>query len=152
MKPHYEDTVTQPLTSDSLIEERIAALVGPACSRQIWFLFLNGENVQLPHIIPVSDPPVMPNPAVSQLVGNITQAGDGLDARSVIVVLERYADSEFTPADKAWARALHTAFEVTGLPMRAILVSHRRGVRWLTPDDYRWDSSGQAGGRGGGGS
>jgi hypothetical protein len=31
----------------------------------------------------------------------------------------------------------------TGLPMRAILLSHRRGVRWFAPDDYRWDSSGQ---------
>jgi hypothetical protein len=143
MKPHYEDTVTQPLTSDSLIEERIAALVGRACSRQIWFLFLDGEQVQLPLIIPVSDPPVMPDPSVPQLIGNITQAGDGQDARSVIVVLERYAGPEFTVADRAWARALDAELTATGLPMRAILLSHRRGVRWFAPDDYRWDSSGQ---------
>ncbi|MHC5796380.1 hypothetical protein ACVXZ4_09490 [Lacisediminihabitans sp. FW035] len=141
MKPHYEDTVTQPLTSDALIEERIAALVGRACRRQIWFLFLTGENIQLPLIIPVSDPPVMPDPGVPQLVDAVARAGDGLDARSVIVVLERYAEPHITAADRAWARVLGQALDDTGLPMRAILVSHRRGIRWLAPDDYGFDSA-----------
>ena len=145
MKPHYEDTVTQPLASDSLIEQRISALVGRACRRQLWFLFVDGKNVQLPLIIPVSDPPVMPDPAVAQLVGNIVQAGESMDAHSVIVVLERDAGSQFSPADKAWACALDTAFGHTELHMRAILVSHSRGVRWFAPDDYRFDSTGQHG-------
>ncbi|CAN5484865.1 hypothetical protein BH10ACT4_BH10ACT4_08060 [soil metagenome] len=141
MKPHYEDTVTQPLTSDALIEERIAALVGRACRRQIWFLFLTGDDIQLPLIIPVSDPPVMPDPAVPHLVDNIARAGEELDARSVIVVLERYAEPQITAADRAWARVLGQAFDDTGLPMRAILLSHRRGVRWFAPDDYGFDSA-----------
>lgn len=145
MKPHYEDTVTQPLASDSLIEQRIAALVGRACRRQLWFLFVDGKNVQLPLIIPVADPPVMPDLAVPQLVGNIVQAGESMDAHSVIVVLERYAGSQFSPADKAWADALDTAFGHTQLRMRAILVSHSRGVRWFAPDDYRFDATGQHG-------
>ena len=145
MKPHYEDTVTQPLTSDSLIEQRITALVGRACRRQLWFLFVDSENVQLPLIIPVSEPPVMPDPAAAQLVGNIVQAGESIDAHSVIVVLERYAGSQFSSADKAWACALDTAFGHTELHMRAILVSHSRGVRWFAPDDYRFDSAGQHG-------
>ena len=143
MKPHYEDTISQPLASDSLVEERISALVGRACHRQVWFLFVDSRNVQLPLIIPVSDPPVMPDPAVAQLVGNIVQAGESMDARSVIVVLERDAGSQFSPADKAWAGALNTAFGQTALHMRAILVSHSRGVRWFAPDDYRFDSIGQ---------
>ena len=145
MNPHYEDTIAQPLTSDPLIEERIAALVGRACRRQLWFLFLNEVNVQLPLIIPVSDPPVLPDPTVSHLVGNIAQAGEVLDARWVIVVLERFAGAEFTPADKAWARTLGAAFDATTLPIRAILVSHRRGVRWFAPDDYGFDSASPAG-------
>ena len=57
MKPHYEDTLTQPLTSDDLIEARVSALVGRACRRQIWFLFVDSENMQLPLMIPVADPP-----------------------------------------------------------------------------------------------
>ena len=145
MKPHYEDTVTQPLTSDLIIEQRIAALVGRACRRQLWFLFVDGKNVQLPLIIPVSDPPVMPDRTVAQLVGNIVQAGESMDAHSVIVVLERFAGSQFSLADKAWAGALDRAFGDTGLHMRAVLVSHSHGVRWFAPDDYRFDPTGQPG-------
>jgi len=145
MEPHYEDTISQPLASDSLVEERISALVGRACHRQVWFLFVDSRNVQLPLIIPVSDPPIMPDTAVSQLVDNIVKAGEGMDAHSVIVVLERYAGSEFTPADRAWARALDSAFGCTKLPMRAVLVSHSRGVRWFAPDDYGFDCPGHDG-------
>jgi hypothetical protein len=143
MKPRYEDTVTQPLTSDDLIEARVSALVGRACRRQIWFLFVDSENMQLPLIIPVADPPDLPDAAVSQLADNIAQGVEHLDAHSVIVVLERYAGPQFSAADKAWARALSSGLDAAGLPVRALLVSHSRGVRWFAADDYRWDSSGK---------
>ncbi|MES2092566.1 MAG: hypothetical protein V4531_01980 [Actinomycetota bacterium] len=144
MKPHYDDTITHPLTSDALIEERVTALVGRACRRQIWFLFVDRQNLQLPLIIPVSDPPSWPDATVSQLVDAIFRSVEDLDAQAVVVVLERYADATFTGADKAWARALETSFDATGLPMRAVLVSHRDGVRWLASDDYRFDGAGRA--------
>lgn len=144
MKAHYEYTVTQPLTSDDLIEARVSALVGRACRRQIWFLFVDSENVQLPLIIPVADPPTQPDAVVSQLTENIAQGVEQLDARSVIVVLERYAGPQFSAADKAWARALSNGFDEAGLPVRAVLVSHSHGVRWFAADDYRWECLGQA--------
>ena len=141
MKPHYDDTVTQPLTTDALIEERVAALVGRACRRQIWFMFVDKEHRQLPLIMPVSDPPMLPDATVSALARNIDQSVESIDAHSVIVVLERYADAVFTAADKAWARALSEAFDTAGLPVRAVLVSHRHGVRWFAQDDYRFDAT-----------
>ena len=143
MKPRYEDTLTQPLTSDDLIEARVSALVGRACRRQIWFLFVDSENMQLPLMIPVADPPALPDGAVSQLAGNIAEGVEHLDARSVIIVLERYAGAQFTAADKAWAGALGSGFDAAGLSVRAVLVSHSRGVRWFAADDYRWDSTGK---------
>ncbi|QNE46742.1 hypothetical protein F1C58_07385 [Glaciihabitans sp. INWT7] len=143
MKPHYEDTVTQPLTSDELIHARVSDLVGRACRRQIWFLFLDGEDVQLPLIIPVADPPVLPDDATARLADTIAQGVEHLDARSVILVLERYAGPQFSSADKAWARALGEGFAGAGLPVRATLVSHSRGVRWFAADDFRWDASGE---------
>jgi hypothetical protein len=144
MKPHYEESVTQPLTSDALIEERVSALVGRACRRQIWFLFVDSDSVQLPLIIPVADPPALPDAGVAQLAGNIAQGVESMDARSVIVVLERYSGPEFSAADKAWARALGSGFDAAGLPMRAVLVSHKHGVRWFAADDYRFDSAARA--------
>jgi hypothetical protein len=98
----------------------------------------------LPVIIPVADPPTQPDAVVSQLTENIAQGVEQLDARSVIVVLERYAGPQFSTADKAWARALSNGFDEAGLPVRAVLVSHSRGVRWFAADDYRWECLGQA--------
>jgi hypothetical protein len=144
MKPHYDDTVTQPLTSDNLIEARVSALVGRACRRQIWFLFLDSENIQLPLIMPVADLPALPDAAVTRLADNVAFRVGHLNARAVIIVLERYAGTQFSTADTAWARALDEGFAAAGLPVRAVLVSHSRGVRWFAADDYRWSSTGAA--------
>lgn len=141
MKPHYEETVTQPLTSDELIHSRVSDLVGRACRRQVWFLFLDDDEVQLPLIIPVADPPLLPDTATSRLADTVAQGVEHLGARSVIVVLERYAGPQFSSADKAWARALGEGFAGAGLPVRATLVSHNRGVRWFAADDFRWGSA-----------
>jgi hypothetical protein len=130
MTLNYDDTVTRPLTTDALIEERIGSLVGRACRRQLWFLFLNENDVQLPII--------MPDGSVASLARVIAEGVAAQAARSVIVVLERYADATFTAADAAWARALTAAFEPVGLPVRCVLISHRRGVRWFAQDDYRF--------------
>jgi hypothetical protein len=138
MTLNYDDTVTRPLTTDALIEERIGSLVGRACRRQLWFLFLNENDVQLPIIMPVGDPPPMPDGSVASLARVIAEGVAAQAARSVIVVLERYADATFTAADAAWARALTAAFEPVGLPVRCVLISHRRGVRWFAQDDYRF--------------
>jgi hypothetical protein len=138
MTLNYDDTVTRPLTTDALIEERIVSLVGRACRRQLWFLFLDQHDIQLPIIMPVADPPPMPDKSVPALARTIAEHVGDLAARSVIIVLERYADATFTAADAAWARALTEAFDATELSARGVLVSHRSGVRWFAPDDYRF--------------
>lgn len=138
MTLNFDDTLTRPLTTDALIEERIGALVGRACRRQLWFLFLDEHDLQLPIIMPVADPPRMPDGSVAALARTIAEHVEDRAARSVIIVLERYADATFTPADAAWARALSDAFDEAGLPTRSVLVSHRNGVRWFAADDYRF--------------
>jgi hypothetical protein len=80
----------------------------------------------------------MPDGSVASLARVIAEGVAAQAARSVIVVLERYADATFTAADAAWARALTAAFEPVGLPVRCVLISHRRGVRWFAQDDYRF--------------
>ena len=41
-------------------------------------------------------------------------------------------------ADTAWATAIHDEFDAQGVPVRGILLSHRRGIRWIAQDDYRY--------------
>jgi hypothetical protein len=134
--PDYEATLTQPLTTDALIERRVASLVGRAVRRQLWFLFLDRDQVQLPLVMPFSDPPLKPDASVSTLARVIGLAVESENASSVIVVIERYADSVFTEADKEWARAIVGAFKEREVVVRSILISHRRGVRWFAQDDY----------------
>ncbi len=136
MTPNHEETMTQPLTTDALIEQRVAALVGRAVRRQLWFLFLDDDHVQLPLVMPFSDPPLTPDASVSTLASVIRLAMESENASSVVVVIERYADAMLSDADKKWARAIIGACEKREVVVRAMLVSHRSGVRWFAQDDY----------------
>lgn len=57
-----------------------------------------------------------------------------------MIVLERYADAVFSAGDKAWARQLTREFAALEVPVLGFLISHRRGVRWLTKDDYGFET------------
>lgn len=136
--PAYESTITAPLTTDALIQERVSSLVGKACRRQFWLLFLDEDSVQLPLLIPIGDPPAHPQPESDALLGMVENAAESVGATSVVVVIERYADESLTASDLAWAAWLDTAFHDHEIVLRGMLLSHRRGVRWIAQDDYRF--------------
>ena len=127
----------EPLGTDDLIEQRVAALIGRAQSRQIWLLFVDEHDVQLPLVMPISDIPVAPaaDDAASwaELLRGTTEA---TNAHGVIVVVERYDAERLTQADRAWASLSRDGCRDAGVRLRAVLLSHRRGVRILAPDDY----------------
>ncbi|RLQ84088.1 hypothetical protein D9V28_07555 [Mycetocola zhadangensis] len=128
---------TQPLVTDELIEQRVSDLIGRASRRQLWLLFLDSDNVQLPLLIPTDDYPGRPTPDhANELANGIRHIAGAARAAQVILVWERYAGSDLTPLDRAWAQQLHNACSGIGVPIRAQLLSHKRGVRWLAPDDY----------------
>jgi len=136
--PSYQDAQAHPLVSQVLIEERVRALIGRASRRQLWFLFLDEHQVQLPLLIPLDDYPSSPDGTVHDLARAMGQAMEAAEAASVVVVMERYAASALAPADVAWAKAIHDAFHLEGVPVRGMLLSHNRGVRWVAQDDYRF--------------
>lgn len=137
----HDEAQLEPLTSDALIEKRVGDLIGRANRRQLWVLFLDSEDVQCPVIIPIdglpSNPPGGggPGPAIRRAV-------DELEATSVILVWERYADAELGSADRAWIRALHESCAESEVRVRAVLLSHRSGVRWVAPDDWAFEGAG----------
>lgn len=139
--PSYQDARAQPLTSQVLIEERVRALIGRACRHQLWFLFLDENQVQLPQMIPLDDLPNAPDDSVHDLARAMGQAMEVAGAGSILVVIERYASSALTAADIAWARGIHRAFDLEEIELRGILLSHNRGVRWVAQDDYRFTPS-----------
>lgn len=147
----YDEAKLLPLTTSALIEERVADLLGRAIKRQLWLLFLDESGVQLPLLVPLDGlPAVPPDPPDLTLRSMIRHFRETADAHSFIFVLERYADDALTPADIAWARALHRACDEAEVPLSGILVNHKRGVRWVAQDDYRFDRDSDSDGDGDG--
>ena len=97
--------------------------------------------MQLPLMIPIDGLPARPDSTIGNLVHLVAEAMAMEDADSVVAVIERYADATLTVADQEWARALHDAFGQQQVPLRGILLSHRRGVRWVAQDDYRFGAA-----------
>ena len=56
----YEETQLLPLTTDQDVERRVADLIGRANSRQLWLLFLDEFDIQLPLLIPIEGLPFEP--------------------------------------------------------------------------------------------
>ena len=133
----YELSLAQPLTTDLLVEARVAHLIGRARRRQLWFLFLDEQGVQLPLIVPVTDPPRRPYAALAGLGVLVGRSARGCRAASVVVVLERPAPPTLMKDDRAWARAVHAACDAEDVAVRATLISHLGGVRALALEDYR---------------
>jgi hypothetical protein len=135
--PAYEDSKLVPLSTDALIQQRAAALIGKAIRRQLWVMFLDGNDAQLPVLVPIDGMPTEPE-GDGRLSQALRELVDGVGAHSVILVLERYGGQELTASDVAWAGALHDAAASADIRLRAILLSHRHGVRWVAQDDYRF--------------
>ncbi|WP_150306627.1 hypothetical protein [Planctomonas psychrotolerans] len=137
MKPLRYDESLLPLTTDARVEDRVGALIGRASRRQIWYLFVAESGVQLPLLMPIRDHPASPSPDdPARFAAVLAHVAEATDARQVIVVLERYGGRDLTPSDLAWASTLHRAADLSPLSLRAVLLSHAHGVRWVAQDDY----------------
>lgn len=136
----YDEAALSPLVTDDDIERRVAELIGRANIRQLWLLFLDGADRQLPLLIPIDGLPSQPTEQhTAGIVTQLSELMGDIGAASIILVWERYGAATLTAQDAAWARSLHDACESTGLPLRAMLLSHRTGVRWIAADDYRFE-------------
>jgi hypothetical protein len=126
-----------PLVTDADIEGRVQRLIGRANIRQLWLLFLDEASVQLPLLVPIDGLPSEPTDAdTAGVIDNIAEVMQSLGAASIVFVWERYGSAVLTAQDAAWARSLHDACDAKGVSLRAMLLSHRSGVRWVDEEDY----------------
>jgi hypothetical protein len=140
--PPYDREHLPPLASQAAIEERVQLLIGRAARRQIWLLFLDHEDRQLPLLIPVQDPPPEPEQDDDRRFATLlAYVQDQTDARGFVAVIERFGGMTLTTRDSAWARMLTDAAALSPLRLHGILLSHARGVRWMAPDDYAAERS-----------
>jgi hypothetical protein len=136
MSVPYEETQLLPLTTDRDIEDRVAALIGRANTRQLWLLFLDEQDVQLPLLVPIEGLPSEPTDEhVGAVVDRVREVMGEIGSSAVITVLERYSSAALTAQDASWVRFLRSACAERGVNLRAQLLSHRTGVRWIGEEE-----------------
>ncbi|HEX4443843.1 MAG TPA: hypothetical protein VHZ81_09750 [Galbitalea sp.] len=134
--PNYDDTALIPLSSDANIQDRVEQLIGRANQRQLWLLFLDELDLQLPLLIPIDGLPSEPSDEqTAQVLDRVREVMGEIGASSLVVVIERYGPATLTPQDIEWSRSLRRACDASGVALRAQLLSHRTGVRWIAADD-----------------
>ena len=134
--PSFEDTQFLPLDTDAAIEERVADLIGRANQRQLWLLFLDQLELQLPLLIPIDGLPTSPSEEqLAVVLDRVREVMGDIGASSIVVVFERYGPAALTDQDIEWARSLRAGCAASGISLRAELLSHRNGVRWIAADD-----------------
>jgi sugar phosphate isomerase/epimerase len=136
MSVPYEETQLLPLVTDQDIERRVADLIGRANSRQLWLFFLDEFDIQLPLLIPIEGLPSEPTEEQADTVlERVREVMGEIGATAVITVLERYGSPALTMQDASWVRALRRGCANRGVTLRAQLLSHRTGVRWIGPEE-----------------
>jgi hypothetical protein len=134
--PDFADA--PPLLTDADVLARVQALVGRAVTdRQLWIMFVDGDNRQTPVVMPVSDLPRRPPPGLldglAGVLGGVrddlaTDTGPG----SVILTLERRGPADPRPLDRSWTDALVRTCRSADIGLRGVFLSNDAGVRRLT--------------------
>jgi hypothetical protein len=134
--PNYEETHEQPLTTNDDVLDRVKLLVRNALRRQLWLMFLDGDDRQLPVLMPTDVPANPGTTDASNLARFIHGVNDDLDATSIVVTLERRGSDEISDDDRAWFRLVRDACAMAELTLRGPVLVHTRGARWVAAEDY----------------
>lgn len=126
-----------PLSSNIAIEERLAVMIGSANNRQLWALFLDASDLQLQPLISINRLPVVPQwPDLVEVVRRLDEVMQDIGAARLVLVWERFASPRLSDLDLVWVRQLAAACNYQEIRLRAMLVSHCAGIRWIAPDDF----------------
>lgn len=130
--PHFADAPA--LRTDSDVLARVTALVGTArAERQLWVMLVDGDDKQLPTVLPISGIPRAPDRrglvALERLLhGYRPELATARGPGSAIFALERRGPRTVLPADRAWSDALRVAGLHHDVPLRGVFLSTDTGV------------------------
>lgn len=134
--PKYLDTRDLSLGADDDLLARVDSLLGSASSRQVWLMFLDSNDCQLPTLMPAYVPEV-PEPDdgewLEHMLGAITR---DTDVATVVTIFERPGAMDLTSSDCSWLRQLSAASAEAGIARRGPFLCHNGGVRWVLADEF----------------
>ena len=132
----YQPTVTRPVTDDDLQtpEAQLAYALGPAIRWQLWLFFPANDDGFGGLAMPCDD---LPRRAPADAADTLFTVIDGVarhsGATELILGLERRGGPDPGRLDREWMLAAATAADQAGVRLRAVLISHTRGVREHEP-------------------
>ncbi|MBX9471059.1 hypothetical protein [Microcella sp.] len=132
----YQPTVTRPVTDADLQtpEAQLAYALGPALRWQLWLFFPANDNGFGGLAMPCDDlPRRAPTDAADTLFTVIDGVAQHSGATELIIGLERRGGPDPGRLDREWMLAASTAADRAGVRLRAVLISHTRGVREHEP-------------------
>ncbi|MBF4577414.1 hypothetical protein [Frondihabitans sp. VKM Ac-2883] len=115
------------------LDERIRQLIPCATQRQLWLLLLDGDDVQMPVMVPIGDLPLWGGSDVKGgadgegLIELLRSVSDEFHAVSYVFVLERPGSAALDSDDVSWLEHLLTCGDRAGFTVRAAYVCHESG-------------------------
>ena len=134
--PKFDDVRDDRLVTDEQVLQRVASLLERAVRRQLWLLFLDEQQRQLPVIMPSYVPRSPDDGELERFAGFLGVLFEDVDAEALIVVYERRGRDELSEPDRRWLRFVDAACRAAAVPVRGPLLLHDRGVRWLIEEDW----------------
>jgi hypothetical protein len=134
----FDDVADVSLATDEALLERVRDLVEGAYRQQLWFMFLDDHDCQLPLLIPF-DVPDRPDRRGDQLDPFVAALVDEVRPRSIVVVLERPGGDELTLGDREWFAVVDRACHAAGVQRRGPILAHDDGFRWIAAEDLQGD-------------
>jgi hypothetical protein len=133
--PRFDDVRDAPLVTDEDVLHRAELLLGHAIRRQLWLMFLDEHDRQLPLLMPTYVPR-RPGPGhrdnYARVLGVLFEDAE---ADSMVVAYERRGGDALTAPDRAWLGLVREACEQAAIPLRGPLLVHDGGLRWIGADD-----------------
>jgi hypothetical protein len=132
----YSPVVRRPSTDDELQtpEAQFALALGPAIRWQLWLCFPPNESGFSGLAMPCADlPRRAPAEAADTLFTVIDGVAEYSGATELILALERRGSPDPGRLDREWMLAASTAADRAAVRLRAVLISHTRGVREHAP-------------------
>ena len=132
----YQPSITRPVTDDDLQtpEAQLAYALGPAIRWQLWLFFPANDDGFGGLAMPCDDlPRRAPTDAADTLFTVIDGVAQHSGATELIIGLERRGGPDPGRLDREWMLAATTGADRAGVRLRAVLISHTRGVREHEP-------------------
>jgi hypothetical protein len=133
MTCHAPSPVHLPVSDAQGLADRVGELLPVAVRRQLWTLFFDDDDVQLPMMVPLEGIPDRPSPSAVRSWGLALEAVVAeFDVAWVSFVVERPGGAEETESDTAWCEALIALGATTSLVVRSVLGCTDDGIRpWV---------------------